>query len=110
MNLDKKEDEDAETFIAQLYNNTVENFNERLHNNYVQWTRDESFARRLGAALQDNTNIDFLKVTGDLLNRTTLVEPRGSEYCYNPLLDYVRNSAHLQDFSFWFKERYAENA
>jgi hypothetical protein len=107
---DNMEDDDDETFIGQIHNNTVENFSDRLHNNFVQWTRKESFARRLGAALQNNTSIDSLKVTVDLLYRTTLVETSGSERFYNPLLDYVRNSACLQDFSFWFLERYAENS
>jgi hypothetical protein len=110
MSSDNEDDEDVETFIAQIHNNAVDDFSDRIHNNCVRWTRDESFARRLGTALQHNTSIDFLKVTVDLLNRTTLHEAGGSEHFYNPLIDYVRNSTSLHDFSFWFEERSVENA
>jgi hypothetical protein len=81
-----------------------------LHNQFYKWTtRNPSFARRLGAALQHNTSIATMQVTLAMLACATATRDASeTESLYNPLLDFVRNSTCLQEFSFELMERYVE--
>jgi hypothetical protein len=97
---------DAEAFIEEIRNNAAQDFDDRdwyrLHNRLSKWTRNPSFARRLGEALQGNTSIATMHVSLAMLACVTSYD--ASEGFYNPLLEYVRNSARLQEFSLFSEE------
>jgi hypothetical protein len=108
---------DAEAFIEEIRSNTSQDFGNSyrlfgdsysLHNQFYKWmTRNPSFARLLGAALQDNTSIVTMQVSLAMLACTNSKD--SNDGFYNPLLEFVRNSTCLQEFSFELMERYVDD-
>jgi hypothetical protein len=109
---------DAEAFIEDIRSNAAEDFGDSyrlfgdtysLHNEFYKWTRNPSFARRLGEALRGNTSIASMQVSMAMLACATSHDESDTDCLYNPLLEYVQNSTRLGEFSFEFMERYVDN-